>query len=314
MSDAKHEVIEHAEVLAERGMILHPMVAAMLANNPTPENVEKMMALKERHEANEARRAFNVSLVALKLDLPAWIQHDKTVHYQGGKGVVHYTHTSLAAALDTVTPILARHGFALTGRSETGKDGVTVTAVLRHRSGHSEQHSITAPPDASGAKSAAQAIASTITLLTRYTSLQLLGIATADMDEPTGHQTATTDAVDSKANLKWAAELKRKGKTLAEAEAHVGKHIKEWTAKDCETLRAWVTPEKQETVENPKEAPKTMQGMVQKRVRHGAVYSIVIGDTEYTTGDQDIASKCIGEVVVEYNQQGEKRIITGVKS
>jgi hypothetical protein len=49
---------------------------------------------------------------------------------------------------------------------------------------------MTAPIDTSGSKSPAQGVASTITLLQRYTALSLLGIATADMKDADGEPEA----------------------------------------------------------------------------------------------------------------------------
>ena len=313
MSDAKHEVIEHAETLPLSQGFTHPLAERILAAHPTPEALRELMAMQREWQADVARRAYQSALVELTRDLPRILHRDATVDYTNKEGRrTFYKHTSLAHALDEITPHLINYGFSLTWETESGPAGVKVTAKLGHRAGHTGTSVLTAPPDPSGNKSAPQAVASTVTLLSRYTGLALLGIATADMDEPQGHQTTTTDAVDSKANLALMGELKKNGKTLAEAEGHVGKNIKEWTAKDCETLKAWIAG----YVAGAHVAPviKTMQGTVQKRVQRQGSYVVTIADVEYVTQDQDIAAKCIGEVVIEYNQQGEKRIITGVKS
>jgi len=103
-----------------------------------------------------------------------------TIAHDIATGVLYGT------ALDSVTEPLTRHGFSLGWVPTTGDRGeVRVTCRLTHAEGHSEETTLVAPPDTSGLKNPAQAIASTITLLQRYTALSLLGIATADTTDPT---------------------------------------------------------------------------------------------------------------------------------
>ena len=255
MSDQKHEVIPHAETMGPVE-ILHPMVAAVIANKPTAETVEKMMQLQRDWEANQARRAFTSALVDLKRALPSWIEQDKTVDYDrkdGGK--VHYKHASLAVAMEIIVPHLVDFGFALTWSTLVDDKGVSVTAHLTHRAGHSSNTTLRSSPDTSGSKSAPQAVASTVTLLQRYTALALLGIATRDMTEPTGNGETKQDAgrVDSALNMKAVAALVRKGKTKEECEKLVGRPVQKWTTQDVDKLRAWIAPK---PVEPAKEEAK----------------------------------------------------------
>ena len=183
MTDS-HEIVPKAHTLPARE-VLHPAVAQVLKANPTPEALEKMLDLQRQWERDEAKRAYTRALVGLKQALPPWIKRDKTVDFSGAKGGrVHYTHTSLAAAMEAISPILGQHGFSLTWKTDTSSGTVTVTAELTHRDGHKESTMLSAPPDTSGSKNPAQAVASMTTLLQRYTALSLLGIATADMEDP----------------------------------------------------------------------------------------------------------------------------------
>src|SRR5690606_2270861 len=119
-------------------------------------------------------------------------------------------------------------------RMREGK--VEVTCRLTHSEGHSEETTLPAPPDKSGMKSDAQAIASTITLLQRYSLLSLLGIATADMPEPTGERDRSAE-IDLDRNLNAVAQIVRRGRTKEAAEAHVGKPCSQWTGADIDELR-----------------------------------------------------------------------------
>lgn len=243
MSDPKHEVIQKAEQLPER-KALNPAIAELLRmGNLTPEAAEKFLAVQERWEANEARKAFTRALVELKRDLPTTIDKDSTVDYTNKEGRrTYYTHASLSAAMEAVMPALQSHGFGLTWRPTSDEKGVSVTAVLTHREGHSESTTLRAAPDSSGNKNGPQAVASTITLLQRYSALALLGITTADMKEETGEgekKAANPDEVNTARNLKAMAELAKAGKTKAQAEDHVKRSIDNWTTADLKSLWEW---------------------------------------------------------------------------
>jgi hypothetical protein len=240
MSDKTHSVIPAADVAPTR-MVLHPLVEKMLTTNPTPEALEKILGMQRDWENNEARRAYMSALVELKRDLPPFLLKDKTVDFTGATGKrTTYNHTSLAGAMDTVTPHLTAHGFALTWTPGTNdKGGVTVTAKLTHRLGHCEQASLTAPADMSGNKSSVQGIASTITLLQRYAALSLLGLASADMVDPTGEVEPTPEKVDTAKNMRAMADMAKEKKTKAQVEAYLGKPLNEWNAADLDKLRVW---------------------------------------------------------------------------
>lgn len=225
---------------------LHPMIRdAKLAGVDT-ETIAKMMALQREWEAGEAKRAYTSALVDLKRDLPSVIARDRKVDFGQGASRVTYTHTSLAGVMDAVTDALTNHGFSLGWEPSTAGNMVTVACRLTHAGGHSEASTISAPIDTKGSKSQAQGVASTITLLQRYTALAILGIATADMAEPKGEADGTK--VDSARNLRMVRELQKAGKSVAEADAHVGRPINEWTADDLAKLATWIAPPTHEEV------------------------------------------------------------------
>ena len=238
MADTNHAVVPAASTVPAR-TLMHPLVERMLGSNPTPEALEKILTLQREWEAGEAKRAYTSALVELKRALPPFLVRDKKVSYLK----VNYTNTSLAGAMETVQPHLAAYGFSLTWRPGTdAKGGVSVTAILTHRQGHSEEATLSSPPDMSGSKSAAQGIASTITLLQRYSALAILGLATADMHEPVGATVPDAEDIDTARNMRAMADLVQGGKTRMEIEGYVGKLVSIWTAADLDKLREWVKP------------------------------------------------------------------------
>jgi hypothetical protein len=209
----------------------HPLVAAAIAaGNIDTEALGKLMDLQERYEANLARKEFAEAMIQLKIDLPAVIAHDKVVDYER----THYTHSSLAIVMREVVPHLSNHGFSMTWNPSTpSRDLVSVEGVLSHRGGHSEKCTLQAPPDRKGGKNDAQAVSSTVTLLSRYTGAALLGIATADMDEISGKKQRDDESkVDVQKNLRSLSKLKGYGISKEQAEQFTGKSVEQWTSSD----------------------------------------------------------------------------------
>lgn len=238
-------IVEAPQAALEERQRMHPMVeAAMRGGTLDPDTLEKLLALQERWEAGEARKAYARALTALKRDLPTVIGKDQTVDFKNKTGRrTYYTHASLAGVMEAVTGPLTAHGFSLSWIPATGERGaVRVTCRLTHSEGHHEECSLSAPADTSGSKNPAQAIASTITLLSRYTALSLLGIATADMSEPTGERTRSAEDVDPDRNMRAIRAVMKAGRSAVDAVELVGRPVSEWTTDDLRTIRDWLEP------------------------------------------------------------------------
>jgi hypothetical protein len=216
---------------------MSPVVALAMRKDFDPEVLRELLAMQREYEANEARKQFTVARKNLADDLPRVLARDKKVEF----GTTKYTHTTLGAAIEAVVPHLIAHGFSHDWRPGIKDGQVMVTCRLTHVAGHFEEVTLTAPPDNKGSKNGAQAIASTITMLERYTLLALLGIATADMEEPKGDDRAPVDPnqIDTGRNMAAVAWLKKQGRTCAQAEEHVKRKCADWTAADLQQLAAW---------------------------------------------------------------------------
>lgn len=247
MSDPKHTAIVNAPSVAMQQM--HPVVAAAIERGATASELREFLALQREWEAGEARKAYTRAMVDLKRDLPTVLARDTTVDFETSKGRTRYKHTSLAEAVAQVTEPITQHGFSVAWEPRsTERGGVEVTCRLTHRDGHSEACTISAAPDTSGSKSGPQAVASTITLLERYTMLSILGIATKDMIDPApvdSPRTIDPGVVDTARNLRAVQALKKHGKTRGDAEQFLDRGMMDWTAADIARLQAWVVPAKQ---------------------------------------------------------------------
>lgn len=155
-----------------------PMLAMIdrAARDPAVDidKLERLMAMKERHDAQEAQREFDNAMADMQPKLPSIGER--------GNAAGRYTFALWEDINSVVKPILQQHGFALTFRTSF-VDGVAVTGVLSHRAGHREETSITLPADGSGNKNAVQAVASSVSYGKRYTASALLNLTTHGEDD-----------------------------------------------------------------------------------------------------------------------------------
>lgn len=161
------------------------MLNSAIAKGASIEVIEKLMAMHERMEASAARKAFDAAMAGAKSEIPV-ILKNRTVDYdhKSGDGQTSYRHEDLGEIARTVDPILAKHGLSYRFRTTSApNEPVSVTCIVAHRDGHSEENTLTAGRDDSGKKNSIQAIGSTITYLQRYTLKAALGLSAAADDD-----------------------------------------------------------------------------------------------------------------------------------
>lgn len=156
------------------------LMLSMLQQGASLEQIEKMMALQERWEGNEARKAYNAAFSAFKAEAVRIIKN-KQVTDGPLKGK---SYAELFSVVDALTPALSRHGLSASWKlTRDEKDWIEVTCYLRHINGHEESVSMGGPPDGGGAKNAIQARASTKSYLERYTLKAICGVAEGGEDD-----------------------------------------------------------------------------------------------------------------------------------
>ena len=138
------------------------------------ELAEKLMSLQDRWEANHARKAFDEAISAAKAKIPP-IERNATGHNSK-------RYANFAAIAKVVDPILSEFGLSYRFRTAQA-DRISVTCILSHKAGHSEETTLSGPADKSGNKNDIQAIGSTLSYLQRYSLVQMLGLAAADDDD-----------------------------------------------------------------------------------------------------------------------------------
>lgn len=203
MADTAQEIVVATEASANLPAApVTPMelIARALDRGDDLSVIEKLMDLQERHETRTARKAFDEAMAGAKAEIPV-ITKTREVDFTTTKGRTNYRYEDLATIAEVVTPILAKHGLSYRFRtSSTPNEPVTVTCIISHRLGHSEENTLCAGRDDSGNKNSIQAIGSTLTYLQRMTLKAALGLAAAADDD--GKTSESTDQPITEEQLK----------------------------------------------------------------------------------------------------------------
>jgi hypothetical protein len=137
------------------------------------DQLERLWDMQLKYEANEAKKAYHFAMSEFKKERIVITKDKDNAQYKS-------KYTSIGNLVDSVTPILGKHG--LTHKWDISQEGdmITVTCVSTHALGHSEKVSMHAPSDKSGAKNPIQQIKSTRTYLQAATFESLFGLASTD--------------------------------------------------------------------------------------------------------------------------------------
>lgn len=153
-------------------------------------DVAKMERLFEMHEKAERRRAsmaYAQDMAEMQPKMPVVDRRGtiKITKKDQPETVIQSTPYALWEDISTaIRPILAEHHFALTFRTGTTAEGrITVTGILCHAGGHSEETTITLQHDSTGSKNSVQAVGSSISYGKRYTAGLLLNIVSKGEDD-----------------------------------------------------------------------------------------------------------------------------------
>jgi hypothetical protein len=153
------------------------------------DKLEKFMVLQEKWEANQARKAYHLSMAGFKANLPPVIKDKINAQYKS-------KYASEDALLNTINPELSKHGLSATFDFPPSEGAIKVTCHITHAEGHRESVSLSGQADGSGSKNPLQQIKSTVTYLRKATFEAITGIASSDEeadDDGAGASTLVDD-------------------------------------------------------------------------------------------------------------------------
>jgi len=142
------------------------------------DKLERLMELYQKGKAQSAKEMFFAAFSKMQSELPA-IERK-------GRGHQSVTYAKNDDIQEAVRPVLERHGFSLSFRTEFPERRVRIVTVLAHAGGHEERTEFIADADTSGSKNAIQALGSTISYGKRYGTAALLNITTTDERDDDG--------------------------------------------------------------------------------------------------------------------------------
>lgn len=163
---------------------MDPLVAMLerLAVSPDVDvaKLERLIAMQERILDRNAKAAFDAAFARMQAEIPVVIERGKADRGERGGS---YRYATLEDVVEAVRPVLQRHGFALSHRTEYPDSRVRVVGILSHTEGHSRESEFIGLADKSGGKNDLQALGSSNAYGRRYTTFDLLGIATRSADD-----------------------------------------------------------------------------------------------------------------------------------
>jgi len=155
------------------------------------DKMERLFQMHERAAASRAKAAYLAALAEMQPKLPVIAKlgtiNKNEKDERGNKTGVQVAMTKYAKWEDineAITPILGEYGFTLTHRiSQPTEARISVTAVLGHKEGHTEETSMALPIDNSGAKNNVQGWGSSVSYGKRYTSTAILNLTMRGEDD-----------------------------------------------------------------------------------------------------------------------------------
>lgn len=231
MTPAKNALVEHEPTqtqivpVSESAAIFQIIERAARDPNVDIDKMQRLMEMHDKVQATRAKTAYAAAFSEMQPELPEIIEHGKS-----NNG----SYALWEDINDRIKPVLSAHGFGISFRC--GRDGanVTVTAVLSHREGHSEETMMLLPLDTSGNKNAVQAVGSSTSYGKRYTAAALLNLTSRGEDDD-GKKGGGKAIDPTPPPAKSSASLKRKDENGQDAWDRLMTEVRA-DLTDCKTL------------------------------------------------------------------------------
>lgn len=146
------------------------------------EKLERLMALKERMQQQEAERLFNAAMSRAQAEMPRVLRDATNTHNQS-------RYARLETIAKAITPTITKHGFSLSFDTQDGAPAghYRLACTVAHEAGFSRVHRADLPSDAAGSqgkanKTAIQAFGSTMSYGRRYLTLLVFNVALTNED------------------------------------------------------------------------------------------------------------------------------------
>jgi hypothetical protein len=156
------------------------ILAAAVERGADPDQLEKLLALQERYERNEAAKAFADALTTFQSKCPT-IRKNRTATITGSRSSYSYNFASYDDVMRQITGLLTECGLALSFSTENQDKGIRVTLKIRHGT-HVEPHTLDVPVPAMSVNDT-QRYGAALSYAKRYALCAALNIVVSDEDD-----------------------------------------------------------------------------------------------------------------------------------
>jgi ERF superfamily len=183
------------------------LIAKGIEHGISVEGLERLLAMRERLKAEQARSAYIGALAQFQASCPV-IGKQSIVLDKAGKE--RYRYASLDSIVKQVGPLLRASDltYRIDTRIEEGQaTGLIAICIITHRDGHSESSEFRVPIDRDSYMSDPQKFGAASTFAKRYAFCNALGILTGDLD--TDARPSTNAGVGNTVSPKHLIDLRR---------------------------------------------------------------------------------------------------------
>lgn len=171
------EQSEESTALAVPSVDPFTQLVERLATNKDVDVVKLQALIDMQKDINRenAIAAFNSAFTKMQAEIPTVIERSRTDKA---------SYAALEDIVETLRPVLSRHGFGLSHRTEFPSDKLMkIVGVLMHEQGHSRESEFLTEADNGPGRNAIQARGSANSYGRRYTTKDLLNIVTREQDD-----------------------------------------------------------------------------------------------------------------------------------
>ena len=158
------------------------LIALAIRSGTSVDALERLLTLRERLHAEQARAAFFTALTAFQARCPI-IPKTKKARIQSATGSYEYNFAPLDQLAKTIAPHLEACGLSYTFNTVFQDNAQIVTCYVHHVMGHTEESTFTSPIDPTARMNAMQKSGSSRTYGKRYALEDALGITSGSDDD-----------------------------------------------------------------------------------------------------------------------------------
>ncbi len=172
----REEPRQVAQPTGDGAEIINMIERAARDKNVDIDKFERLVELRERMEANAAKKAFAEAMALVQAELPQIVRRAENSQ-------TNSTYAALEAIGEAIDPIITKHGFSQTfAEEDSPKEGCRrIICDLLHKDGHEKKYHVDMPIDIAGIagkvnKTQTHAFASTVTYSRRVLTMMIFNV------------------------------------------------------------------------------------------------------------------------------------------